>query len=87
MSFPIRLLIGALCAAAPLACAETPLEQGYRAMYNMDFAEAHRVFETWSREHPRDAVAPASDAAAYLFTEFDRLHIRYSTSGLALRST
>jgi tetratricopeptide (TPR) repeat protein len=64
-------------AAAPV-CAETPLEQGYRHMYNLEFDQAHRAFAEWQSLHPDDAMAPASDAAAYLFSEFDRLHILQS---------
>jgi hypothetical protein len=59
--------------AEPLA--RTPLEDGYRAMYNLDFEAAHRLFQQWQQQHPQDPMGPVSDAAAYLFTEFDRLHI------------
>jgi hypothetical protein len=69
----------ALCAAtAQAASPETPLEQGYRHMYNREFELAHRSFADWQALHPDDAFAPASDAAAYLFSEFDRLHILQS---------
>lgn len=44
-------------------------------MYNLDFADAHRCFQTWERLHPEDPFGPVSDAAAYLFFEFDRLKI------------
>lgn len=44
-------------------------------MYNLDFASAHQVFAEWQRLHPQDPMGPVSDAAAYLFSEFDRLHI------------
>jgi hypothetical protein len=47
-------------------------------MYNLGFADAHRTFQRWKAEHPGDALAPASDAAAYLFSEFDRLQILQS---------
>jgi hypothetical protein len=53
----------------------TLVEQGYRQMYNLDFDGAHRSFEQWQREHPQDPIGPVSDAAAYLFGEFDRLKI------------
>ena len=69
------LFIG-LCGAA--GATETPLEEGYRHMYNLEFDQAHRSFESWEASHPDDAMAPASDAAAYLFSEFDRLHILQS---------
>jgi hypothetical protein len=44
-------------------------------MYNLQFDDAHKVFAEWERAHPEDAMGPVSDAAAYLFSEFDRLHI------------
>jgi hypothetical protein len=51
------------------------IDQGYRDMYNLDFAGAHAVFQQYSNAHPSDPLPVASDAAAYLFGEFDRLHI------------
>ena len=73
-------LISALCAiaASPAWPAETALEQGYRHMYNLEFAQAHQSFAEWQSLHPDDPMAPASDAAAYLFSEFDRMHILQS---------
>lgn len=56
----------------------TLVEQGYRQMYNLDFAGAHRSFGQWREQHPEDPMGPVSDAAAYLFAEFDRLHILQS---------
>ncbi|HZQ25555.1 MAG TPA: hypothetical protein VFA89_22390 [Terriglobales bacterium] len=59
-------------------CASTPLpslESGYRAMYNLDFSSAHGIFQQWQADHPQDPLGPVSDAAAYLFSEFERLHI------------
>ena len=44
-------------------------------MYNMDFTGAHRTFESWQELHPDDPLGPAGNAAAYLFSEFDRLQI------------
>jgi len=77
---PPRTLILAccLCALAAAASAETQLEAGYRQMYDLQFADAHRTFEGWQNTHPDDPMGPASDAAAYLFGEFDRLHILQS---------
>ncbi len=51
------------------------LEPGFRDMYNLQFEAAHAFFQDWERTHPEDPIAPASNAAAYLFSEFDRLHI------------
>ena len=54
---------------------ETALDRGFYDMYNLDFAQAHREFGQWMQEHPQDPMGPVSDAAAYLFTEFDRLGV------------
>ncbi len=52
-----------------------PLDIGYRQMYNLDFGGAHKTFQDWEQSHPQDPMGPVSDAAAYLFSEFDRLHV------------
>jgi hypothetical protein len=54
------------------------IEHGYSQMYNLDFDEAHKTFSQWEREHPADPLGPVSNAAAYLFAEFDRLNILHS---------
>jgi hypothetical protein len=54
------------------------LDFGYRQMYNLEFQAAHDTFHNWERQNPADPLGPASDAAAYLFYEFDRLHILQS---------
>ena len=80
------MLLGAVSLvviAAPLAGSQIPLgtsglDLGYRHMYNLQFSEAHRTFADWKRLHPEDPLGPVSDAAAYLFAEFDRLHILQS---------
>jgi hypothetical protein len=51
------------------------LDQGYSAMYNLNFDAAHRSFAAWEQAHPDDPMGPVSDAAAYLFFEFDRMNI------------
>ncbi len=62
-------------APAPITDHSPGLDQGYFDMYNVNFGAAHQVFQSWLAQHPGDALAAASDAAAYLFSEFDRLHI------------
>lgn len=42
-------------------------------MYNLEFDEAHRIFGQSAQNHPADSLGPASDAAAYLFSELARL--------------
>ncbi len=44
-------------------------------MYNLDFSGAHNTFESWKQTHPEDPMGPVSNAAAFLFSEFERLHI------------
>jgi len=51
------------------------LEVGYRQLYNLDFEGAHATFAAWEHSHPEDPLGPVSNAAAYLFAEFNRLHI------------
>lgn len=70
------LFLGLMLLGASVgAQAQASLNDGYRAMYNLQFEEAHRIFGAGQRTHPDDAFAAVSDAAAYLFTEFNRLHI------------
>ncbi len=65
--------------AAPALFAETTLlDTGYRQMYNLQFDQAHHTFARWQQMRPQDPMGPVSDAAAYLFTEFNRLHILQS---------
>lgn len=54
------------------------INRGYRQMYNLNFDDAHQTFAQWEREHPADPLGPVSNAAAYLFAEFDRLNILHS---------
>jgi hypothetical protein len=44
-------------------------------MYNLQFLAAHLKFQQWMHDHPQDPMGPVSDAAAWLFGEFDRLHV------------
>src|SRR5271163_3541054 len=71
--------------AAPLFPAEpaiaaqaTLLDTGFRQMYDLQFDSAHETFHEWMRLHPEDPMGPAADAAGYLFSELDRLHILQS---------
>jgi hypothetical protein len=54
------------------------IDRGYRQMYDLKFDEAHKTFLQWERDHPDDPIGPVSNAAAYLFAEFDRLNILHS---------
>ncbi len=72
------VLTAALASALPAATAPTLLEQSYREMYDLQFGDAHRTLAVWEKQHPDDPMGPVSDAAAYLYSEFDRLHILQS---------
>jgi hypothetical protein len=82
----IRLLVFAIFAVAAVTAAPNLSEpavnpvinRGFRQMYNLDFDQAHQTFAQWEREHPADPIGPVSNAAAYLFAEFDRLNILHS---------
>lgn len=71
------LLIAAAAPVTRAADTASPgsLDNGYRQMYNLDFPAAHQTFETWETIHPRDPLGPVSNAAAYLFSEFERMHV------------
>jgi hypothetical protein len=51
------------------------LNSGFQRMYNLDFQGAHQTFQDWEQAHPDDPLGPVSNAAAYLFAEFNRLKI------------
>lgn len=72
LSTPILLLLLLVITTAAHAA---DMAQGYRDMYNRDFNAAHIVFAGWIAAHPEDPFGPASDAAAYLFAEFDSRNI------------
>src|SRR5580700_6104967 len=79
------LIIAILSASALLAAPTVPepnvnpvIELGYRQMYDLNFDDAHKTFAQWERDHPDDPIGPVSNAAAYLFAEFDRLNILHS---------
>jgi hypothetical protein len=74
------LLVALLCPGHALSMPaevspKSALDAGYADMYNLDFVAAHDSFHSWERLHPDDPLGPVSDAAAYLFSEFHRLHI------------
>jgi hypothetical protein len=67
------------CAAAraanPDVDSSTALDQGYEGLYNLDFAGAQKDFAAWEVQHPDDPVGPVSEAAGFLFSEFNRLGV------------
>lgn len=75
----IALLVAFGIPAVSIAQASSPtiettplLDAGFHAMYNLQFSKAHEIFAKFIAEHPDDPMGPVSDAAAYLFSEFNR---------------
>jgi hypothetical protein len=54
---------------------DSPMDAGYRDMYNLEFDAAHRSFQLCEKRNPGDPLGPASEAAADLFSEFNRMHV------------
>src|SRR5579863_2969781 len=53
----------------------SPLDLGFTGLYNLDFAAAQSDFAAWEKQHPDDPVGPVSEAAGFLFSEFNRLGV------------
>ena len=51
------------------------LDQGFRRLYDLDFAGAQRDFQAWEKVNPENPMGPASEAAGILFSEFNRLGV------------
>jgi hypothetical protein len=51
------------------------LDTGYRSMYDLNFGAAHQHVASWKQANPDDPMGPVSNAAAYLFSELERLHV------------
>jgi hypothetical protein len=75
----MRLVILALLISsafgADLGAPPGDLYSGWLKMYDLQFDQAHQIFADWKQSHPADALGPASDAAAYLFSELARLGV------------
>ncbi len=61
--------------ALPTFASAPDLDAGYRQMYNLNFSGAHATFHQFQQANASDPMGYVSDAAAYLFSEFERLHI------------
>ena len=59
----------------PGATAVSALDRGFTGLYNLDFGGAQEDFSTWQRLHPDDPMGPVSEAAGFLFSEFNRLGV------------
>ncbi len=77
----LSILLGLALSAPALFASpsiDPVIQRGYRQMYDLNFDSAHKTFSEWERAHPADPLGPVSNAAAYLFAEFDRLKILQS---------
>ncbi len=73
--FFLGLALTPECLASTAPAQRSLLDSGYLDMYDLRFSAAHRAFDEWTRQHPSDPLGPASAAAAYLFSEFNRLGV------------
>jgi len=55
----------------PAFATDPQLMDGYRALYEQDFATARSRFTAWCQQHPDEAFGQVSLAAGYLFDEFN----------------
>src|SRR5450631_3330825 len=79
MGTAVRVFLSFVALISPVMAADSSLPHcaeiyaGWLKMYDLKFDEAHRLFVDYQQSHPSDALGPASDAAAYLFSELARL--------------
>src|SRR6266487_3266849 len=59
----------------PAVALPSTLDRGFSGLYNLDFAGAQRDFSAWQQLHPDDPMGPVSEAAGFLFSEFNRLGV------------
>lgn len=76
-------IVASVCVVLPSRAGSVPtfvplIETGYHHMYDLEFDRAHKSFAEWERQRPDDPMGHVSNAAAYLFAEFDRLNILQS---------
>jgi hypothetical protein len=81
--FLLSTVLAGMAAAIPSMAASVPsvvpmIQTGYRQMYNLEFDGAHKTFARFEQQSPNDPLGHVSNAAAYLFAEFDRLNILQS---------
>ena len=76
----VALLVG--CILCPTlhakdipSAAASPLDRGFAGLYNLDFSGAQQDFAAWQKMHPEDPMGPVSEAAGFLFSEFNRLGV------------
>lgn len=63
------------CEDLPHPAAVSSLDRGFNGLYNLDFAGAQKDFASYQEQHPNDPLGPVSEAAGFLFSEFNRLGV------------
>ena len=77
----VPALLSVITCISPIVAADSTshrsedIYQGWLKMYDLEFDDAHRIFGQSAQNHPADPLGPASDAAAYLFSELARLGV------------
>ena len=73
----LTTLFSLICVAEDGANLPAPsaLDRGFTGLYNLDFSGAQQEFSQWEKLHPEDPVGPVSEAAGFLFSEFNRLGV------------
>jgi len=74
----VTLFAALVLVSVPQAIAALPsagLDGGFRRLYDLDFTGAQKEFEAWEKLNPENPMGPASEAAAVLFSEFNRLGV------------
>src|SRR6202158_3857216 len=65
----------ALEAAQAMKTESAGLDRGFRQLYDLNFPEAQKEFESWEKENPENPMGPVAEAAGILFSEFNRLGV------------
>jgi hypothetical protein len=76
--FQVAIICGGLISCGVAGAADLKSEPVYSAwlqMYDLRFDQAHEILKRWREMHPEDPLGPASNAAAYLFSELARLGV------------
>jgi hypothetical protein len=55
-----------------VAAPATPVDAGFRLLYQLKFSEAREEFAEWEKRHPDDPMGFCAEAASYLFEEFNK---------------
>ncbi len=61
--------------AADSVSSGASLDSGFHFLYDLDFEHAHQAFAAWQQQYPENPLGPACEAAALLFSEFNRLGV------------